>query len=72
MMKYTRNNFVTLQMMIMQNLKNLSYQEYRLMIDNCIHSKEFSLEYPALFNMIIDDPKILFKSFKILLGMKIK
>jgi len=57
----------------MQNLKSLSYQEYRLMIDNCDTFKEFSLDYPALFNMIIDDPKNFdLNRLKYMLGMKQK
>lgn len=57
----------------MQNLKQLSYQEYRLMIDNCDTFKDFSLDYPALFNMIIDDPKNFdLNRLKHMLGMKEK
>ena len=40
----------------LQEIKNISYQEYRLVIDKEDRFKEFSLDYPSLFNMIIDDP----------------
>lgn len=57
----------------MQTLKKLSYQEYRLMIDSSDTFKEFSLDYPALFNMIIDDPlNFDINRLKFMLNMKSK
>ena len=54
-------------------LKELSYQEYRLIIDKEEDFKEFSLNYPSLFNNIIDDPKNFdFDRLSFLLDMKEK
>lgn len=39
----------------MKEIKNRSYQDYRLKIDSKPEFKEFSLNYPGLFNKIIDD-----------------
>ena len=41
----------------LMKLKELSYQEYRLILDKEDDFKEFSLNYPSLFNTIIDDPQ---------------
>lgn len=56
-----------------QFIKKSSYQEYRQIIDKQQIFETFSIEYPQLFNMIIDDPfNFDMKRLEYMLNMKKK